>query len=122
MKAKEGMRVCPVCQTAMERTIRKCVNPDCRVSLKAAEKEVQGTDVLGTALVAPVRQYRHRVKKTQYGFDIDYNEERHVIVKENISECHDEFQHVASNHPDHQVKVLASDSVFVNPNSADALK
>ena len=81
MKAKEGMRVCPVCQTTMERTIRKCVNPDCRVSLKAAEKEVQGTDVLGTALVAPVRQYRHRVKKTQYGFDIDYNEERHVLSK-----------------------------------------
>jgi len=122
IKAKEGMRVCPVCQTTMERTKRKCVNPDCRVSLKAAEKEVQGTDVLGTALVAPVRQYRHRVKETQYGFEIDDNEEGHVIVKENVSECHDEFQHVASNHPDHQVKVLASDPVFVNPNSGDALK
>ena len=58
----------------------------------------------------------------QYGFEIDDNEESHVIVKENISECHDEFQHVASNHPHHQVKVLASDPVFVNPNSADALK
>ncbi|XP_067021906.1 uncharacterized protein [Acropora muricata] len=125
IKAKEGMRVCPVCQTTMERTKRKCVNPACRVSLKAAEKEVQGTDVLGTAIVAPVRQYRHRVKQTQYGFVIDDNEEGHVIVNykiENISECHDEFQHVASNNPDHQVKVLASDPVFVNPNSADALK
>ena len=117
MKAKEGMRVYPVCQTTMERTKRKCVNPDCRVSLKAAEKEVQGTDVFGTALVAPVCQYRHRVKETQYGFEIDDNEEGHVIVKENVSECHDEFQHVASNHPDHQVKVLASDPVFVDPNS-----
>ena len=122
MKAKEGMRVCPVCQTTMERTRRKCVNPDCRVSLKEAEREVQGTDVLGTALVAPVRQYRHRVKETQYGFEIDDSEEGHVIVKENISECHDQFQHVASNHPDHQVQVLASDPVFVNPNSADSMK
>ena len=122
MKVKEGMRVCPVCQTTMERTRCKCVNPDCRVSLKEAEKEVQGTDVLGTALVAPVHQYRHRVKETQYGFEIDDNEEGHVIVKENVSECHDEFQHVASNHPDQQVQVLASDPVFVNPNSADAMK
>lgn len=54
--------------------------------------------------------------------EIDDNEEGHVIVKENVSECHDEFQHVASNHPDHQVKVLAGDPVFVNPNSGDALK
>ena len=122
MKAKEGMCVCPVCQTTVERTKCKCVNPDCRASLKAAEKKVQGTDVLGTALVAPVCQYHHRVKETQYGFVIDDNEEGHVIVKENVSECHDEFQHAASNHPDHQVKVLASDPVFVNPNLVDALK
>ena len=95
MKGKEGMHVCPVCQTTMERTKPKCVNPDCRVRLKAAEKEVQGTDVLGTALVAPVPKYCHRVKETQYGFEIDDNEEVHIIVKENVSECHDEFQHVA---------------------------
>ena len=49
MKAKEGMRVCPVCQTTMERTKRK-----------AAEKEVQGTDVLGTALVPPVSAWSER--------------------------------------------------------------
>ena len=70
---------------------------------------MQGTDVLGTALVASVRQYWHRVKETQYCFETDDNEEGHVIVKENVSECQDEFQHVPSNHPDHQVKVLASD-------------
>ena len=63
MKVKEGMRVCPVCQTTMERTRCKRVNPDSRVSLKEAEKEVQGTDVLGTALVAPVCQYHHRLSE-----------------------------------------------------------
>ena len=114
MKAKEGMCVCPVCQT-MERPRCKCLSPDCRVSLKEAEKEVQGIDILGTALVAPVRQYHHRVKESQYGFEIDDNEEGHVLVKENVSECHDKFYHVASNHPDHQVQVVASDPVFVNP-------
>ena len=106
----------------MERTNGKYVNPDCWVSLKAAEKEVQGTGVLGTAIVAPVRQYRHRVNETQYGFEIDDKKEGHVIVRENVSECHDEFQHVASNHPDHPVNVFASDPVVVNLNSGDTMK
>ena len=108
------MRLCPVRQTTMERNRCRCVNLDCRVSLKEHEKEVQGTDVLGTALVTPIHQYHHRVKETQYGFEID-------IVNENVSECHDKFQHAASNHPDHQVQVLPSDPVFVNP-AVDALK
>ena len=87
----------------MEWTKWKCVNPDCRVSLKAAEKKNQGSDILGTALIAPIR-CQQRVKETQFGFTID------------------EFQHVPSNHPDHPVKVVAGDPVFVNPNSSDALK
>ena len=71
IKAKEGKRVCPVCQTTMDRNERKYVNLDCRVSLKEAEKELQGSDILGTALVAPIRQYRQRVRETQLGFIID---------------------------------------------------
>lgn len=122
IKAKEGKRVCPVCQTSMERTKRKCVNADCRVSLKAAEKELQGSDILGTVLVAPIRQYRQRVRETHLGFVIDQNEEAHVIVKEKLSECYDEFQHVPSNHIDHPVNIVTSDPVFFNPNSPDALK
>ena len=58
IKANDGKLVCPVCQTRMEQTKRKCVNPDCRVSLKAAEKQVQGSDILGTALIAPIRCYQ----------------------------------------------------------------
>ena len=122
LKANEGRHVCPVCQTSMERTRRKCVNPDCRVSLKAAEKQVQGSDILGTALIAPIHCYQQRVKETQFGFTIDENEEGHIFVKEKLSECHDEFQHIPSNHPDHPVKVAAGDPIFVNPNSSDALK
>lgn len=122
IKAKEGKRVCPVCQTTMDRNKRKCVNIDCRVSLKDAEKELQGSDILGTALVAPIRQYRQRVRETQLGFIIDQNEEAHVIVKEKFSECYDEFQHVPSNHIDHPVNIVTSDPVFINPNSPNALK
>lgn len=122
IKAKEGKRVCPFCQTTMARTKRKCVNPECRVSLKAAEKECQGSDILGTALVAPIRQYRQKVRETHLGFIIDQNEEAHVSVKEQLSECYDEFQHVPSNHIDHPVKVVTSDPVFVNPNSPGSLK
>ena len=122
IKANEGRRVCPVCQTSMERTKRKCINPECRVSLKAAEKQAQGSDILGTALIAPVRCYQQRVRETQFGFTIDENEEGHTFLKEKLSECHDEFQHVPSNHPGHPVKVVAGDPIFVNPNSSDALK
>lgn len=111
-----------VCQTTMEWTKRKCINPECRVSLKAAEKQVQGSDILGTALIAPVRCYQQRVRETQFGFTIDENEEGHAFLKEKLSECRDEFQHVPSNHPDHPVKDVAVDPIFVNPNSSDALK
>ena len=72
------MCVCSVCQTTMERTRSRCVNLDCRVSLKEAEKEVQGTDVLGTALVTPVHQYHRKLKESQYSFGIDDNDKGRV--------------------------------------------
>ena len=59
MRSKEGMHVCPVCNTSMPKTKRKCINQDCRVSLKSAEQEASGTDILGTALIAPVRSFQH---------------------------------------------------------------
>ena len=69
LKANEGRHVYPVCQTSMERTRRKCVNPDCRVSLKAAEKQVQGSNILGTALIAPIRCYQQRVSRADMCFN-----------------------------------------------------
>ena len=30
MQAKEGMCVCPVCNTSMPKTKRKCINQECR--------------------------------------------------------------------------------------------
>lgn len=62
------------------------------------------------------------MKETQFGFTIDEKEEGHIFLKEKLADCHDEFQHVPSNHPDHPVKVVAGDPIFVNPNSSDALK
>lgn len=43
-------------------------------------------------------------------------------MKQKLEDYHDEFQHVPSNHPDHPVKVVVGDPIFVNPNSSDALK
>lgn len=62
------------------------------------------------------------MRETHLGFVIEDKEERHIIVKDQISECYDEFQHVPSHHPTHPINVLASDPVFLNPNSQDALK
>lgn len=122
LKEKEGTRVCPMCQTVMEKTRRKCINQACKVSLKDAEKELQGCDVLGTALVAPVREYRQKVKETRFGFTIDPNEEACVTVREQVTECYDEYVHIPSAHPKHAIKVSAGDPVFVNPNSFDSMK
>ena len=44
MQSREGIRICPVCNTSMSKTKRECVNKDCRVSLKSAEKAASGTD------------------------------------------------------------------------------
>ena len=41
MKEKEGSRVCPMCETVMERSHSKCVNTACKVSLKDIEKELK---------------------------------------------------------------------------------
>lgn len=122
IKPNKGRRVFPVCQTRMKQTKRKCVNPDYRVSLKAAEKRVQGSDILGTALIAPICCYQQRVKETQFGLTIAEKEEGHIFLKEKMEEYHDEFQHVSSNHPDHPATIVAGDPIFVNPSSSDILK
>lgn len=112
LKEKEGTRVCPICQTVMEKSRRKCINPVCKVSLKDAEKEL-----LGTALVAPIREFRCKVKETRFSFTIDPNEEARVIVRAQLTDCYDEFVHVPSSHPNLPIKVTAGDPIFVNPNS-----
>ena len=56
------------------------------ISLQAAEKQVQGSDILGIALVGNIRLHQQRAKETQYGFAMDENEEGYVILRE-MSEC-----------------------------------
>lgn len=121
MKSKDGMHVCPVCNTMMAKTKRKCINPDCRVSLKVAEKQANGTDILGTALVAPVRTLQHRLHETSLGFRIEENE-AFVFSKEELWENCDEWTDVPSSHPPFPIKVETCDPVFVNPNSFESMK
>ncbi|KAJ7369562.1 hypothetical protein OS493_038057 [Desmophyllum pertusum] len=61
MQSKEGIRLCPVCITSMPKAKRKCINQECRVSLKIAKKQANGTAVLGPASIAPVRSFHHRM-------------------------------------------------------------
>ncbi|KAJ7369559.1 hypothetical protein OS493_038054 [Desmophyllum pertusum] len=39
MQSKEGIRLCPVCITSTPKAKRKCINQECRVSLKIAKKQ-----------------------------------------------------------------------------------
>lgn len=121
MQSKDGMRICPMCDTSMPKTKRKCVNKDCGVNLKSAEKQASGTDILGTALIAPVRTFQHRMHETSLGFQVQENE-AFVYKKEELWETYDEWTDVPSRHPSHPIKVETSDPVFVNPNSFDSVK
>ena len=121
MQSKDGMRICPMCDTSMPKTKQKCVNKDCGVNLKSAEKQASGTDILGTALIAPVRTFQHRMHETSLGFQVQENE-AFVYKKEELWETYDEWTDVPSRHPSHPIKVETSDPVFVNPNSFDSVK
>ena len=46
IQLRENSRVCPNCSTVMSKQKRKCVNKECRVDLKAAEKKLTGEDIL----------------------------------------------------------------------------
>lgn len=89
--------------------------------MKSAEKQASGTDVLGTALIAPVRTFQHRVHETSLGFQVQENE-AFVYKKEELWETYDKWTDVPSRHPPHPIKVETSDPVFVNPNSFDSVK
>lgn len=121
INAKEGTRVCPVCDTVMARGKRKCTNGECGVNLKAAEKEATGCDILGTALIAPVRKYEYRFRETQLGFTIDEGHAK-VHKEKEFLQCTNEWSHVESSHPVDPIKIHACDPVFVNPNSFDSMK
>lgn len=121
MQAKEGMRVCPVCNTSMPKTKRKCTNQECRVSLKSAEREANDTDILGTALVAAIRTYHHRVHETSLGFQIE-EDKAFVYSNEEIWETHKKWTDVPSGHPANPIKMKTCDPVFLNPNSFDSIK
>ncbi len=121
IEAQIGKRVCPMCGTMMDKKKRKCVNAGCRVDLKQAEERLNGTDVLGTALVAPVRKFTHRFKETTVGFTI---EEGGEIARSEDIEVPSTYERddIPSNHPKEPIVVKVSDPVFVNPSSYAAVK
>ena len=57
----------------MPKTKCTCINPGCRVSLELAEKQATGTDLLGKALVPPVRTFQHQLHEMSLGFKIEEN-------------------------------------------------
>lgn len=120
IQLRENSRVCPNCSTVMSKQKRKCVNKECRVDLKAAEKKLTGEDILGTALVEPLRQYNYKFREHEVVMRVEKCTEDQAIHQE-INTVHEEviveWAHVTSNHSPNGVKISVSDPVFVNPNS-----
>ena len=109
IQLKEGTRVCPVCQTVMERRKRKCFNQECGVNLKAAEKELDGSEVLGSALIAPVRQNFSQVRETQLSYSVDEDSNMaHVFIDKEYAGTYDEWSDVPSNHSSNQSHSIRS--------------
>ena len=117
---RENSRVCPNCATVMSKTKRKCITTECRVDLKAAERKLTGEDILGTALVEPVRKYHYRFKENEVVMNVDDS-----CLHQEVKTVHEEFvvewSHVPSNHGPNAVKISVSDPVFVNLNSQKAV-
>jgi len=116
---RENSRICPNCATVMPKTKGKCINTECRVDLKAAERKLTGEDILGTALVEPVRKYHYRFKENKVVMSVDDS-----CLHQEVKIVHEEFivewSHVPSNHGPNAVNISISDPVFVNPNSQNA--
>lgn len=113
---RENSRVCPNCKTVLPKQKRKCVNKECRVDLKAAERKLTGEDVLGMALLEPVKKYLYRFKENEVVMsvgDFDVQPELKKVHEESLIE----WSHVPSNHQPGAVRISVSDPVFVNPNS-----
>lgn len=106
----------------MDRKKRKCCNPDCRVHLKQAEEKVNETDVLGSALKAPVRNYNHNFRETTMGFTVEEGGE--VIASANLIslEKYDVTCDMLSLHSNDPVKITVSYPAFVNPSSYSLVK
>ncbi len=121
MAKKATTRICPNCETEMPKSKRKCVNPMCRVDLKAAEQELAGEDVLGTALVAPPRKYNFRFRENEVVIALNEEDSLSHQVSSLVQSFTVEWADVPSSHPDHPVNISVSDPVFVNPASYKAV-
>lgn len=87
---------------------------------RSAETQLSGEDILGTALLSPVRQYNSRRKVTEVVFEEDAEKTTQTVVTR-YQEFNIEWTHVPSGHPAEPVKISVSDPVFVNPASYHAV-
>ena len=77
--------------------------------LKSAEAQLSGEDILGTALVTPVRQ---KVTETVFEEDAERTRYKEFNIK---------WSHVPSGHAAEPVRISVSDPVFVHPASYQAV-
>ena len=125
IEKRKTTRTCTNCNTEMPRQKRVCRNQACKVNLQAAESKLSGKDILGTALLEPVRQVNHSFKEHEVVLTVrDDSDELASVVSEMSTVFEDvkvEWDHVPTGHGAEGVKVTVSDPVFVNPASYKAV-
>ncbi|XP_019646796.1 PREDICTED: uncharacterized protein LOC109487258 [Branchiostoma belcheri] len=114
------LKKCAACGTEVPRTKRICPNQECQANLKQVEEAASGRDVFGTMLLQEVRKYSYRPKEREIQISIDNDktttsQDITIITAEENSD-------IPSLHPDSPPPITMSDPVFVNPNSASAMR
>ncbi|XP_035690584.1 uncharacterized protein LOC118425675 [Branchiostoma floridae] len=121
MEKKKEFKNCAACGLELAKTKRICANPRCLANLKEAEEAAAGKDLFGTMILAPVKRYTYRQKETEVDFVID-NEHTVSVKKDTTVVSREEHEDIPSSHPHIPPPITMSDPVFVNPNSASAMR
>ncbi|KAI8481586.1 hypothetical protein Bbelb_406860 [Branchiostoma belcheri] len=120
MEKKRDVKQCGACGQEVPKNKRVCPNKECLANLKQAEEAAAGKDIFGTMILSPVRKYTYRPKETEVVFSVDRTQA--TIKKDQIIITPEEHADIPSFHSNTPPPITMSDPVFVNPNSAAAMR
>ncbi|XP_078586266.1 uncharacterized protein LOC144868168 isoform X1 [Branchiostoma floridae x Branchiostoma japonicum] len=114
----KNMKRCAHCGTEVPKTKRICANQACRGNFKEIEEAATGRQVFGTMLLQPVKKYSYRPKEIQ----ISVQNDKTTTVEDITIVTYEEYADIPTFHPASPPPITMSDPVFVNPNSASAMR
>ncbi|CAH1242458.1 Hypp6727 [Branchiostoma lanceolatum] len=118
---KKNIKNCAACGTEVPKSKRICPNTECQANLKQAEEVATRRVMFGTMLLQPVEKYSYRPKEREVQIIVQ-NDKTTTFKEDTTVITTDEYADIQSFHPVTPPPITMSDPVFVNPNSAAAMK